>query len=497
MTRSSLLSLPNEILSIIIRLTVPGGIESFTATCKLVRELGSEILRQHLIRRRHFSGPVFPASPKLNLGRSEAVDPLALLVKICEDPGIAVYPQHLRLMDDENGVDDLSKYNVEEEIKPVKSQLESVVSSCPFLLRGERAWWAAHLLYGCRYTASALLILLLPNLKVIHFGDSYLECRSLAAIVDRISKSSFRPSSLAFLQHVYLNMNYFWDPEIPYSRTDGDLLQSLIKLPSVRILKVEALWSSEVQWPLLSTGCSSIEGIQLYDTEANLYFIKTLIKTLIAAAKKLRTFALQAKAEWEPWEIVDALHMRARDSLEQLKLTHFRLHETDPDPNIVDVPFSGNSSGVYDELKGSIKLLQSFTVLRELEIASSMLWMLVPNDLTAWRMEQETGNIMQHLPGDLSADPTTPQMLPLIHFLPASIESVMVRGPMTTRAAAQLLSGLRARAAEKFPNIEIVNFGYTGLSQVKRWALRKEVKLALDPAHKLRGREWQFDPDLE
>ena len=98
MASPRLLSLPNEILSEIIRHTVPESIEKISMTCKLLYRISATSIAEHQYLKSQYSYLDIYALNEWGVIQDSKLAAIDILVAISHDPCIMWYPKsaHLR-----------------------------------------------------------------------------------------------------------------------------------------------------------------------------------------------------------------------------------------------------------------------------------------------------------------------------------------------------------------------------------------------------------------
>lgn len=296
---SFLLQLPVELLQQIINHLKYLDIESITLACKHLQNVGKDRLNWHRDTKRHLSG-IFV--DKYSSGSEIESHPSDILDKILADERIAAYRNRLT-------VGDCSHYqdNTQFGRDGIRLERDAYVSASGDMLR-KRTRQLAELLYqnvepnnkifhewdyfaervvaGHSSHALALLLTLLPNLKVLRYAYSnflaspWLEMVSEIGLMGRVYPHAIVPlhqlQRVELLYHLsgcpanlFRNRDYYgpgrWASLIPF-----------VGLPSLQSIYVEGLFICASQWRSAPSN-SNITRLTFEDTCVGPHALATLI----------------------------------------------------------------------------------------------------------------------------------------------------------------------------------------------------------------------------
>lgn len=185
-----LLSLPNEILSDIIKTVHPDEIESFSLSCRLIHSLSKDVLREHAAKKQKYF--------KLNLALSgETLDnpigihPVFMLRDILQNDRVAFYPIELVIgvLDEDWYLEYLETINgeVSRTFAQYDAEIFSLLSKSPYLCSSEVARWHQAIGMGIHGATVAILLTILPNVEKITLHIKSFDESFLKEMMDRIT----------------------------------------------------------------------------------------------------------------------------------------------------------------------------------------------------------------------------------------------------------------------------------------------------------------------
>ena len=447
---SHLLSLPVEILYYIVNAVNPDDIESFAASCKLIRKLSHAAIKQHRELQQKYGELVFGAL------EYTSCDALIFLREIVEDPRVAFYPKGLKIYDyldpdDPDSDYDESDYKVDPEVKSVIAsngdEIRRLISGCSLISLAEGERWYQHISKGQREPIFALLLTLLPNLRSINLETDPLELdNEFRVMADRIACSylqSQKKETLCLSKLCDVSQcGSDYDREFEYYE-DMNTLVLFAALPSVKkitgnyALQIYDKKEDLLKWPY-QAGISNV-------TELNFTYSTIMDDTLpnfLIAFHSLRKFKysnggwMGSFPTFEPRRILAGLRKYASHSLVHLHLT-------------------GEWIG-QDRRQGDQGLSCDLTMFKELRTLHADFSLLL--DPTHKCEDCEHACVYEH-----SA------ICPLNEVLPKSIEEVILEGQISDSRLSSLLLGLPS--VQLLPNLRKLTIG----SKLMKDATRKDA----------------------
>jgi hypothetical protein len=340
-----LLDIPPEIIDLIINLTLPDGIESFSLSCRVIYERAQSAIKCHnnLKRRwRHTTN----ASP------ARRGDTLSILYEISCEPITAEYILFLGLWDRraehevDRGQDGYDFRNDEDAMQRIKELL----SSAEYNSDADPEEWWPHILSEDaadeeenvdKLFATVALLALLPNLKTLQLPDRWHEVRKAEAaetlvpyvelLVSKSNDSKRRLRPLASLETLlpFVEEGY----EV---RAGLQCLQPFMTLKGIRNLygvscvAVEDDWGDvpTFQWPnpALKSPLTRIELASCCMDAGGLssLLVNTPAVTIFRYSHQTKWDGLEY--DWNPGEFIEALSIHCGDRLEELAITIDELH---------------------------------------------------------------------------------------------------------------------------------------------------------------------------
>lgn len=294
-------NLPNELVVQIIRLALPEDLESFTSTCKLVRELARNSLNEHrAFKRKYRDWITSPGSTQDCL--------YGLLRAILRNPRIARYVEtlevHELLMEWMSEPEDTEAISDDDDPDPAEyrhtgvmtvneeAKFRNVIQECIYVPGDDfELWWDA-LDSGEDDPILALLVTLLPNLKRLDIQLDTTSADLFFETIRRISAASSTSNTsipLSRLSEVAVRTTELLDRR-PY--IDVGCLWPFFALPSVRSVTGERVRHDE----MIPLPERSSDVISLY-LEPPCDIAPEKIKNLFSIFKGLQVFELLPEPE--------------------------------------------------------------------------------------------------------------------------------------------------------------------------------------------------------
>ena len=469
---SLLSSLPVEILYYIIDVVSPDDIESFAASCKLVRRLSDAAIKQHRELQQNYG--------KLYFGdlNHTSGDVLLFLQEIIEDPRVAFYPTLLAIrdyvfpddLDSNDSYYDEPDYELDLKVKSViasnGNDIRRLISGCSLLSPTEGERWYQRISKGKREPVFALLLTLLPNLRFIHLEVETTELENEFTIVaDRIVRSHLQNQNqntlyLRKLFDVYqITCNEICEEDFPH---DLDILMTFAALPSVQQIfgdyMTHAYGTPDAcsVWPY-GVGVSSV-------TELNLRHIKideNILPNFLEAFHGLRKFTLSGARgqRYQPRKILAVLRKYASHSLVSLHLTGLWIGW---DLRYGD-PTLANDLSMFKKLQN---LHTDFTLFLDPAYRGCKCF---------YNRPCQKGRICS-----------------LIQILPNSIENVTLEGSISDPLFSFLMLGLPSTKGQQLPNLQRLIIGSNLVKETAKINAFREVGVELGFSDVSKG-ELDFD----
>lgn len=470
-----MLDLPNEVLLYIISLTSNADLDSLTLTCKLVRNLAHDVLRDHRARKKAYTS-ITCCDPGRNEEKTTWTHPTLMLRDLqrddllyypakltINDPDYGLYGRYSPDSDDSNG--DYCDPDVCYALKHHPNDLGPLVKACPYVDGNEKLTQEI-LEKGNIGATLALLLYNLPRLTDLKITDYNVMSEGivhLKQVLDNMigatrigmSGTQGKPTNPVYkLKNITLTRRSL-DADV----WDLSMHAPFFYIPSVRSVRVEYLRAYREAWNYLELH-SNIEKLEFYCPDADIKSFDTYLE----AVDNLAEFRYQQDQSIEPFgktvslaDLVGRLAVHAGHSLRHLELSddvHNHVYE--------------GSGGLF------IGSLQPFQALQSIRIEGPMLIKPVETEkfLLLNPDQGRRGN---------------PQRL--IDVLPASLTDVTLSSNASTghgvnsSVAILMLQDLPARRVEVLPRLKIVNleFSLAGLKKSTMALLRacEEVGVAI------------------
>ena len=421
----SLLDFPNEIVLQIINVVHVEDVCSFSLCNQRINFLSKEALEKHRLMRREYGELDFGT----HFGDLDRVpDVVSFLTSLVEHGSRAYYPTKMKI----GGCHDLHVRDATWQPQKRDAALAALANcqdfimakleACPYIEKEDERDWAQDILNGDDPTLFALMILFLPNLRLITVGDMFGIFSYFGRLERLISKiavanrtlTSGPPTPLSKLSH--LKLLRCWDIRDDDCHASPSKWLSIVAgLPSLRSLSGEGVFGhcSRKTRPCPGTELTDI-GFTNSDIDAQTF------KHLLSRTRALETFSYSyeavpfSRAKWEPQQIARLLRKHAGHSLKVLDLTCF--------PG-----YSLNDVGIKAPFA---KCLTGFKVLSRVYLNHSM----------------------------FIQDPSSPKVKAnkkihrLVDLLPASIEIVDLIDPLSGKAEAlAMMDGLPELKPSRVP----------------------------------------------
>lgn len=370
-----LLSLPNEVLLIIIRTVLPADIENFSKSCEILHSLSKDVLRQHEANKEKYS--------KITLGvggawydNPKAIHPLLMIRDILQNNRVALYPIEVVIKDTDErcdvnepgGIGAGSRKTLSEVSRTLAQydgEIFSLLTNCPYLDSSEVAKWQK----GIRRingATVAFLLTILPNVESIKICYTSFDDDFLREMIDKISRAIYDLSSdvrqltaLNNVSHVTVDGRGGM-PRNHTLRRDLSLLGLFAGLPSIRSINGRGIDGRTFQRQrrpgrILVPYSPSLREVHLTNNLIGPHVLKQLLRSI----RRLQSFTYSSEycidgETFEPRDIIGLLRTYARFSLLQLDIT--ACYRTSR------ISFSGNF----------VESLRAFEVLERVRIDAEM-----------------------------------------------------------------------------------------------------------------------------
>lgn len=456
---SPLLSLPTEILLHIIDEVLPPDLVNFCRCCKRLEEISVKALQHHQSMRTslsnifcgtHGDGPIFGSSQH----------PVTLLREILADDRYVYYPKNIEIGACGPHVFDEADPRVKSEtlnaMKEIENEVVALVSKSAYLKNEDTVnEWIKAIASGDGRACAALAISLLPNLRSITLANFDVGDHQMIQMLGGIARASTgaplaKLPALSKLSTVrILSFGREWDNFV--------LLELFAVLPSVRHL-----------YGMMTEGENSVTTSGAWDFEPRnsgvtkmMFEMSSIAASSFAylfskltAPQKFKYEAITPGigldfAFWEPDVIVALLLKYAINSLIELDLTLF----------------DRNTTSLNSDCKEFVGYLRDFASLRHIRV-DSVLFFRDSKVKCDWD-DDEMSPGYEASTDDTYRDPP----VPLVRMLPASVETLVLVGVISTRNAEKLFGGLPMLKTTFLPKLRTVTFESYG-----RWLDVKGIK---------------------
>lgn len=304
-----LLNLPNEVLFQIISVTANADLDNFTLSCKTVRNLGAQTLREHRARKKLYEHIIY-GDPDKNRKSTTWKHP-TLMLRDLIDTDLLYYPLRLSIADhdhygvgwgdgnwddgrvyEDSGVDQDDHYSeVDRVLESFPKDLGPMVRACPYL-GDDQDILTGILEEGYIGATLGFLLTLLPNLMILNVRDySTISdgAENLNLIIENILKVGYSsmftmvdPRPLTKLERVTFTRS---DEGVAGDPWDLSMYAPLYYLPSMRFWWAQYICPERETWHFPGL-CSSIERLSLNESEVDVISLNTYLKD----TKHLRHF---------------------------------------------------------------------------------------------------------------------------------------------------------------------------------------------------------------
>ena len=461
----TLLDLPNEILSDIMKHIHPGDIESLVASCNTFATLGKEKLKLHLQRKERYTHLTLYGCHR----HKDNPHPLAFLCDICQDDDLAYYPASLNLECCEAVISDFNSGLGEKRKKLMAQSSRRILDQYHGLALHETlqnsyidksfAEIAAQSLEdGDRGTVFGLLLILLPNLEILAFDkypwnlDSSLFDRLFKQIVgveDKIRWGLPGPANRALIKLTQVDFAGGGDLDIdidnPRNATRFGTLGGFATIPSLRAMNVvdSDLRSLFVPVPgPLAFGSSNLESMSLVANRDVLREAESILKG--CRALKHFTWHRGSRAFDATDEVLDSLLRTAvSSSLKSLFVLGFENYSRGD-----LLPYSADIDYLY------IDYLSCFGSLEDLRLPCNLLLKEIPEPQ---RLMSQRGTTRRSSRGDRSTQ-----------MLPTSLQRLELDGQMDIGAISKFAENIVKNRTKWYPQLQkITLYGTNATESIK------------------------------
>ncbi len=432
----SLLTIPTEILQNIIDQVNLDDLISFSVCCKGLYGVAQRRLGKHREQIKTYSELQYS-----DCFRNEADNhPIKILREICRDDQIAFYPRSLKItccdyledVKEPDNDEDLSKKElltkemigefVREVFDEFKSAIDEKLSRALCYNDKNIEEWRHRLKRGTRRGVLCLLLLLLPNLEILHLIHFGFEEDILEDMLDLIAKGShgpdvtFGPLALTKLSKVFLGGS-----DIEGGRCR--ILPPLAVLPSVRTITASCV-DGDLNWPYEQ----HMSGVTVLNFQSSI-LSGTSLSRLLGGINALKSFTYNICSR-------ESDYCEPVDSIIGMLLEHAKA-------SLESVAFIGPWDLLRYHQRGSCSF-KGFEVLREIQI-----------DLGCYLKDEEEYRWSND--GEIFDD-WYDKIERLVDLLPASVRSIKLHGTIDIADMSLLLKELPERKAKCVPHLKSVKF---------------------------------------
>lgn len=244
---ATFLSLPNELILLIIELAEPDDLENLSAVCRRIRTLASKIVQQHREDKRSLSDltlslfMTFESQPILQV----ALKAYNVMHELAGDQRLRLYPKRVCL--DGDACDIGERLPLEEDCAGLKAALGEDGTyrgrvfdtfENPYIGLDEMETWRARVAKGDLQAVHCLLLTLLPNVERIDIKD-FRSNFMMSDMIERIAKKNacaprIPGTMLSLAKLSEISIHTLHDPgRFALSK---EITQAFLSLPSVRVL---------------------------------------------------------------------------------------------------------------------------------------------------------------------------------------------------------------------------------------------------------------------
>ena len=420
---SLLRNLPPELVLQIIDVVCPDDLENFSSCCKTLHDLARDALLRHKEMKKIYStvgcGPYW--EPKIK--RHSTAFPITILRAIIANNHYKFYPKTLEIDDRYRNQWQSTRIDPETKAKLVdlRKDILNLLATCPFLEDHEefRTWRRNYQMDGIG-VCLALAVILLPNITKIKICGEHIMLRELLDQVARYTAITPPSKSLPLskLSHV----------DILGPNGGFDFGASLAVMPSLRSIYAYEIEEENFKWKF-APGISGITELTLGRSA----ICASSLSEILRGIKSLRKFRYSvniAFSDWQRRKVIASLLENAKDSLEELSLF--------PDPAL----YWGMPE--MDGIISSMGSLRAFSKLKNICL-----------DVTAL-FPQASKRDGENYGTNLKGGSSPPE--PLVHFLPASAESLTLRGYMSEKEGIQTFCDAPNFKGHQLPKLKEVGF---------------------------------------
>ncbi|KAL8794055.1 MAG: hypothetical protein Q9195_003355 [Heterodermia aff. obscurata] len=449
-----LLGLPNEVLLTIIDHIPNADLDSFTSTCKLVRNVAAHALYQHEQRKRRYRHITY-GDPDVTGDNATWVHPTLMLCGLLQHD-LMCYPIELHINDRaveavtwDDGRDIYDGYaeylhdkgceprysDVDKALERFNKDVEKLVRACPYLQDDTVDLAQAILNEGEIGATLGFLLTLLQNLKILHVTDYDLENSrktlwSMKTIMDNllnVSRASSR-SSTYFQPLGQLR-------EIIFSCTDNSEdaeTYSLAKyapffyLPSMRTIQLFDIRAESDTWDYPESH-SNIENLSIYRSGGD----KQSVRNYLKHTSHLRSFEYTCNSRLGILPLGDRFQYMIDKLLKYACASLHHLHIADV---FFDINFYGDPYFLTQ--------LKDFQVLKSIDIRVERLW-----------------GTKKELRDPQSNSPN----VSLMEILPSSVEQAVFGDCLHRVKALASLQELSKKDKAQLPHLKSVRFDFEPL----------------------------------
>lgn len=353
---SPLLDFPTEILQQILEDVVHSDLESVTLCCKRLYVLGIKALLEHREQKGKYTKII--CSPTKRSQGENVFDPTLLLRDVLNDHNMASYPEILHITGFGSGSEyDARSSDSKQVLHDLHDKLIAMIGPIPYeyyprgcVERNKESWFRS-VLEGDLPSTVALLLCLLPELRLFSIGHTRMFSNGLGDIVSQIGLSSLKGYKnhrvLSQLTEVTLNSCGITNMT--------ECLFAFAGLPSLRSLHGISFHANCSSSSHLENA-SAITSLKLEKCTGHLSAVTSLIKECTGLKQFQLSFKTCAptRLQLAPYIIIQSLKEHTKSTLESLDLTGH------------DRKSCNQGRGIY------IGSLQDFTRLERIRVDNDM-----------------------------------------------------------------------------------------------------------------------------
>ena len=451
-----ILELPQEIILNIAEKVWNTDLDNFTSTCRTIHDIACGILSEHQKRKEKYKYITY-GDPARTCNEATWVHPTLMLRDLLRYDLLS-YPIMIQLSDyhyDAVGWDDgrasdssdddagdrpFSSSEVHQALKSFSEDVAPLVEACPYLKDKDdddmSSIKTGIISRGSIGATLGFLLLLLPNLQVVHTTDYGMSSRGMGdvkAIMDKLitairGTENSKPPGYPLSKLRKLNLERS-DRGVHGDLWDLDFFAPFFFLPSMRFIKGHCISSCGESWKYPGLA-SNIERLSFPEGEISAESLTTYLRPI----KNLRKF--QCTNEYhipiDSHEVVSLLLQTAAHSLTSLNLSGKAT-----DYGFLSAPFQG---------RYFIGSLQGFKVLKQVKLIAPMFFERMEPDDEVYRLRPR-----DTLPG---------RPCRFVDLLPPSIQDISLEvGDANLDQLLALLEGLPPDGKQdKLPELETISF---------------------------------------